>query len=343
MVKGKMQVVQLDLTPVIARKLAKHQNVTIKPGMVGSGVSVHLSGAKHRKLMTAKNKEKGMRLSMTPEELELSGEGFKDLLKRGAKSLVKHGAKALIKHVKEPATKKISKILEKPLGKELADKLAEKATEYGTTKLSKALDLGLHGKHLSGMDKKIHDVAPLSEQETEGGKISLKDIGRTISKGYKKYVKPIASPLIRKGLKEAVDVGSKALGTYASAYLGPEATAVTNQLASKYGDKGVDYLMKKTGLGMMTGGASYRLQSNYSNFLNSHHPAMHPTLPMPDMSLPHFMRSTKGGSFLPAGFSRGGSFLPAGKRYGSGYSSSYDQGSPMNPRLPQRDFSLPIF
>lgn len=319
MPKAKTESVALALTPAIARKLAKHQNVIIKPSMIGSGVTVHLSGAKHRKLMTAHRKNKGMRLSLSPEEIEMSGEGFKDLLKRGAKAVAHH----VVKHVKPHAKKQLTKILEKPLGKELASQVAEKATDYGSEKVTKAIGGELpRGTHLSGTDKNIDD---------RGGKIRLKDVGKTISRTYKKYVKPIASPLIRKGLQEAVSVGTKALGTY----LGPEASPIVDQISSKYGEKAVDYAMKKTGLGMTTGGA-FRLQSNYSNFLNTAHPAMTPTMPLPDNSLPRY---TRGGSFLPAGFSRGGSFMPAGRaRHGYGIGAV---GTALNPLLPQRDFSLP--
>lgn len=118
-----MESIQLDLKPHHIRKLRKGENITIKPGMVGSGMDVKMASHKIRKIHSAMKKGKGVRCCMTGEECEATG-----------------------------------------------------------------------------------------------GKLSWKAFKRGLKKGwegYKKYVKPIAGPLIRKGLKMAVEKGAQALTTIA--------------------------------------------------------------------------------------------------------------------------------
>jgi len=55
------------------RKLAKGGAVIIKPSQCGKGMSMHMSAAKHKKMMTAMNKGKGMRLSLGQDELGENG------------------------------------------------------------------------------------------------------------------------------------------------------------------------------------------------------------------------------------------------------------------------------
>ena len=81
MVKRKpMQNMKLDLSDAQLRKLSKGGAIILKPASCGKGMPVHMSAAKHKKLMTAMNKGKGMRLSLGQDELgenEVEMEGGK--------------------------------------------------------------------------------------------------------------------------------------------------------------------------------------------------------------------------------------------------------------------------
>jgi hypothetical protein len=310
------------------RSLSKGKMVIFKPEHHGGEMSLHLGAMKYKKLMKAKSKNKGVKLALDPKEIEYNtGKGLFSTLRKIAKTQIvkdiiahpttkKYAKKAMDKL--EPIVEKgIEKVLEKPLGKKTASKVAK----IVTTK-SRALAT----KKASEFVPPMEEPAP-SDDIAEGGKIDLKKIAKTISKGYKKYVKPVASPLIRKGLEKGVQAGAKALSAFV-----PEASPLIQYTADKYGDKGVDFIMSKTGLGMLKPG------DDSSTFLSNRHPAMKPGLPMPDHSLPRFTRKdTYGGSFLPSGFHYGGSFMMAGERR---YRSGGATGFPLDPLLPQRDFSM---
>ena len=70
MVKRKpMQSMKMELSDAQLRKLSKGGAIILKPSSCGKGMPVHMSAAKHKKLMTAMNKGKGMRLSLGQDEL----------------------------------------------------------------------------------------------------------------------------------------------------------------------------------------------------------------------------------------------------------------------------------
>lgn len=308
------------------RNLMKGRLIIIKPSYHGGEMNLHLPTMKYKKLVNAKSKNKGVKIGLDPKEIEYNtGKGLFSTLKKIAKSQIvkdiishpttKKYAKKAVEKLEPIVEKGIEKVLEKPLGKKSASKVAKIITTKGSKYVSKKANL----------EEPMKEEPMMSDIE-EGGKIDIKKIAKTISKGYKKYVKPVASPLIRKGLTKAVDIGAKALSGVV-----PEAAPVIQYAADKYGDKGVDFVMKKTGLGV-------RLEDNSSNFLNPMHPAMNPSLPMKDFSLPRFIRKDNyGGSFLPSGY-RGGSFLMAGERRRYGGAT----GLPNDPLLPPRDFSIRV-
>ena len=86
MVKRKpMQSMKMELSDAQLRKLSKGGAIILKPASCGKGMSVHMSAAKHKKMMTAMNKGKGMRLSLGQDELgenEVEMEGGKINWKR---------------------------------------------------------------------------------------------------------------------------------------------------------------------------------------------------------------------------------------------------------------------
>lgn len=311
MVKSKYSKYLLKLSKAQAKKLAKSQNTIIKPDqMEGGEVEIYMSPAKHRKMMTALRKKKGMKLGLSPDELDMcmTGSGFKDLLKRGVKEVVK---------ASKPAVKKaVSKSIKSYVGNKVADTVGSIVSDVGEKGVNMVVDkyggkLPM-GEHLSGLDCQV------------GGKIRLKDVSRgiekgfkSISEGYKKNVRntPVGDA-IRTGVKSAIVTGATALPVaLGQPQLAPVAGMVAKPLA--------DIAVEKAGLGMKCGG---KLQSNSSNFLNSQHPAMFPNIPNQGVTdLPR-----TGGSFMA-----GGSFVTAGYRRGGAIS----YGTPMNPTLPVQGYS----
>jgi hypothetical protein len=82
-----------------------------------------------------------------------------------------------------------------------------------------------------------------------------------------------------------------------------------------------------------------QLQDNYSNFLNPNHPAMNPTLPVADNSLPQVPRvgtMVQGSGLYGGGLYAQGHGLYVAERGGS---VDFRRGSAMNPLLPQVDNS----
>lgn len=170
---------------------------------------------------------------------------------------------------------------------------------------------------LSGLDGK---------PDEKGGKINLKKLGRqikgTVNEGlrtYRENVRPTVGPILKEGVKQAIKQGLPAAVAAAATATGqPQLLAAmpaVKILADKIADPATENLGKMTGAYGMRGG---RLQSNYSNFLNTHHPAQSPALPLHDNSLP-----IVGGSFRAIGSTRGGMI-----------------GTPMMPRIPFGDNSM---
>jgi len=228
-------------------------------------------------------------VSMTPAQIKKLQKGMTTLLK--ADQITGSGTKIFVTPMKH---KKMTRAGAKKKGFKLS--------------MSKA-ELDASPFALSGLD---------GMPDEKGGKIdiakAIKKTGRKISEGYKKNVRdtPVGSA-IRTGIKTAIVAGAPALVTSLGApQLAPLASAIAKPLA--------DVAIQKAGLGM---GGNAVLQSNYSNFLNSMHPAQNPTLPPPDNSLPRY---EKGGSFRAVGnTTRGRGVL----------------GTPMFPALPQGDNSIP--
>ena len=91
---------QINIKPLTRKainKLKKGGAVRILPG----DMPVHYSASKIKKIVSKFSKGKGMNMSMSPEEINLNGEGLFKTISRGAKSVgrtVKRGAKRLAGH-----------------------------------------------------------------------------------------------------------------------------------------------------------------------------------------------------------------------------------------------------
>lgn len=307
MPKAGLMMKEMALTPLNARKLMKGLPTVIKAdALKGTGVKVFVSPAKHKRMTRAMGKNKGYRLSLSQDELNATTEGGKiDLKKLFSKKNIKAGLKAVAKPALKAALSPLGSVGSIVAEATPTDLLVEKVVGRGRGRPVKArpVSKGLpRSVALSGLD---------GLPDEKGGKIDFKKLGRQIKKAYAP-IKPIASPIIKELVKRGIQAGiTGAVSAIPGAQaLGPVAGVASSKLA----DLAANKLQEEIGFGT-------RLQSNYSNFLNSQHPAMRPALPPPDNSLPVLER---GGSFRAVGKTRGGALL----------------GSPMSPMLPQGDFSL---
>ena len=103
---------QIDLADGQVKKLKKKASATIKYNQIGSGLTVHLSGNNHKKVMKSFNGKKNHRLKLSDEELmqnEKAGSGFfKTLHKMGvSRRQFNKGAKAVAK-IAAPIVKDIA-------------------------------------------------------------------------------------------------------------------------------------------------------------------------------------------------------------------------------------------
>lgn len=65
--------IKVDLLPGHCRRLADGEAITVKHDMMGKGIPVVVHHTTAKKLMAAHKKGKGMRLGMSPQEVEMSG------------------------------------------------------------------------------------------------------------------------------------------------------------------------------------------------------------------------------------------------------------------------------
>jgi hypothetical protein len=212
-----------------------------------------------------------------------------------------------------------------------------------------------------------------NEVDMEGGRINWRAIGRTLRRGaqkaakfYREEVRPEIGPGLKRVVKKAIETGIPALATAGLTAIGqPEIAAAVAPRVSRFAEKvaepGAEKLGKLTGafgLRMKSTGRGLKeeieemeypdilpykaeLQDNYSLFLGPNSPAMHPTLKMPDNSLPilkdpHAKRRMYSKGRGLSMMSYGGS----GLRMMSGMGGSFSPGLPMEPALPQPDNSM---
>lgn len=315
----------LSLSPNNIKKMHKHMGTIIKP-VTGGEMEIFVSPMKAKKLMNAMRKGKGMKLVMTPAEMEHT---------------MKHG-----KGVVLPSRK----IFRAP--KEGMPIIAKKGVIAHQAPVD-SVPVGNDTFQVLSTDPAAPAApeAPAAPKKrgrkpkTEGGRIrNIKDIGRAIKKGFKKVSNDykefrddpknaMARKIIQEGAKQAIKTaivsGATALGSSVGVpQAGVAAAAVADPIAKM--------AVQKIGLGQ-----KFMLNDNYNNFLNPMHPAMSPALPPPDNS------TMRGSGFRSAGYGmHGGSFKSPGYsgrlRSGTGVINNIQPiGSALNPMLPQGDNSLP--
>ena len=291
---------EVSLTPLNARRLSKGLPTVLKPqALRGTGVKLMVCPMKHRRMARAMGKDKGYKLALSKEEMDEFTEGGKIDFKKAVRSAMKMAARQALSPLGP-----VAQIL--PINSAI-DKMTTgkgKTTRKAPVK-AKPVSKGLpRSLALSGLDAE------------EGGKVDFKKVGRQIKRGYAK-IKPVASPIIKELIKKGVTAG---ITGAVAAIPGAQGFAPVAAVAgNKIGDVVANQLQQKIGFGKKKA----MLQSNYSNFLNSHHPGMDPALPQKDNSI--------------AVMEKGGSFAAVGAR--SSLRGGAMKGSPMSPLLPKGDFS----
>ena len=131
------------LTTPQLRKLHKGETVQLKHEHIGEGLKIHLAHGKIKKMLTAKRNKKGMRLKMTPEEVEMNGHGIFDFIKKVAHkvgSFVKNDvapvAKSAYKGYQKYVKPVVGPAIRKGLAKALPVAVAAAATMLGQPELA---------------------------------------------------------------------------------------------------------------------------------------------------------------------------------------------------------------
>jgi hypothetical protein len=272
MKKEYVPITGLNLTKNNLRKINKGENTIIKSEhLKGGNIEIFLSPMKAKKIQKAMTKGKGVKVSMSKDELDHS---------------VKHGKGVVL------PTRKI-----RVPPREGKNEIMKKGVMIHASKV-KALNVG----------NDTFDVVrgdPL--QVDKGGKINLKKIGRQlkgvvdkVKDDYKEFrdnpknagTRKIIQQGAKQAIKSAIVSGATALGSTVGM---PQAGLVGATIADPLANMAVD----KIGLGTK----QYMLNDNFNTFLNPMHPAQNPTLPMGDHSI---STTLKGQGFRAPGYTSGG-------------------------------------
>lgn len=148
-----MHVLELTLSPAQAKKLIKGNVVQLsKKALQGGANWIALHPASYKKAMKARKAGKGIRLKLDPSEINASGEGLWDLLKKGGKKakqfydkhvkptvgpMIKKGAKEALRLVEkgiETMAPELTPIVEAAhdhWGDRLIDEVGRRTGAYG--------------------------------------------------------------------------------------------------------------------------------------------------------------------------------------------------------------------
>ena len=265
---------QLDLLPKHYKALEKGKTISLPAKSLGVGRDVMLSKEQAKKIAKAITKGSGVRLSMTPDQVELhKGAGLwseiKELIKENKKMIVEQGVPAFTTAIasatsanpaistaflamtpgmqmavediinqyiedRDPSTlKERLQMLKKYLTSKQIKELTKMIVGFGKLKAIKAVE-GLVGKGVRGRPRtraikpvmghesaetilvQKGEMSPIIESRDsslyEGGKITLKDVGKALRKVGEKVIG-------KKATKKVEEFGEKA-GKYITAKKG---------------------------------------------------------------------------------------------------------------------------
>lgn len=270
---------QLHLTRPQITKMMKGQGINIPHSQMGSDkgeVVVLLHPQNARKMLTAYKKGKGMRLIMSPMEMESSmthgrgiGKAFKKL-GRDISRTAKMAGRTIMKDVLEPTGKALASKDAMNVYKEIGRHAIEQgipiatalgsmalgdptgmsgamvgniAQQYASKSFDKSTGSGLYGGMISPVDARkkymemIRSMRGMSAEERE--KIKGSGLFKMLSKiGIKK--KSVLKGIKKVG-KEVVKRGAESIGTAIGAYTGdPMAGAMIGDALGRAGEVGLD-------------------------------------------------------------------------------------------------------
>lgn len=208
---------------------------------------------------------------------------------------------------------------------------------------------------------------------------TAKAVGRFYRKEIRPEVGPALRKLVKKGIEKGIPAATTALSTligqpelgamaepYAERFAKKVSEPITEKISKTTGAYGIKTVAKKKKSApkkkappkQLTTSAPLaeqinamefppilpykaQIQNNYSGFLNPNHPAMHPTLPLPDMSLPIVRKGgMKGRGLFMRGEGMGEELCGHGLYMRGG---ALLDGLPNDPILPQRDMSYALW
>jgi hypothetical protein len=195
---------QIHLTMSQMKKLGSGLSTNLKHSQMGADKGeavVMLTPQNARKMLTAYRKGKGMRLSLSPDEMDRTlvvGRGFKDLLKTGAKKLAHYGTTALGTAVGSYFGNPVAGMA---LGEALGQ-AAEGAIDYGVDEGEKAV-----GKKMKKMTKrkKAQVVKEAIEDAVEELPPEVKKVAKKVMKEMPEVALP--EPPERKYAGEGLGMG----------------------------------------------------------------------------------------------------------------------------------------
>lgn len=306
---SKLSSMKMPLTDAQLRKLAKGQGVRVTPSSGASAYDIYCSPAKMKRMQRNMTKGKGFTVKLDPDELrenEVEIEGGRINWKKIGRTL-RSTAKSIGKFYREDVRPIVGPAIRTAVKTAIEKGIPLAASTLGT---------------LTGNPAMAAAAAPAISKLSK----------RLAEKGTEKLSK----------LTGAFGVGApaatKAVKAKAKKPRAPRAKK-TQEPCPVIDDS--LYTIEHTEREPLP----YRpqLQDNYSNFLNPNHPAMNPTLPTQDNSLPlvpRHMRGMRGkGLYAGKGLFAGGGLYAGQGLYVAERGGAMLTGLPMNPLLPPVDNS----
>jgi hypothetical protein len=184
---------KLNLEPKDFRKLIKSKAHTVKYEKIGSGLTVHLSGANHKLIMQGYNKKKNKVLKLTKEEIDhnlsnnmVEGSGFfKTLNKIGiSRKQFIRGTKS-VANVAKPIIKELIPTISAPLGLALSTAIGNpELAPIATIAINKGLNIGADKLGEYGGSGLPHPVSKYYPSDIQIAGSGLEnDIKKIVNKG----------------------------------------------------------------------------------------------------------------------------------------------------------------
>lgn len=296
-----LRAVKIPMTDAQMRKLAKGQGVRINPKSGCTAYDVWCTGDKCRRMERMMTKGKGFTLKLSPEEMDenIEMEGGRINWKKIGKTL-RSTAAAVGKFYREK--------IRPTVGPKIKEAV-KKAIEEG---------IPLAGEYLGAVTGQPEIVAaaksgPVRRFAKKTAEKGTEKIGKLTGAFGMSGAKPPKTKKSRAKAKPKMSKMPSAMPMEMEGGALKVDKSMTKQISAMQHPKIIPYRAQ--------------LQDNYSPFLNPNHPGMHPTLPMPDNSLPLVGR----GLYM----TRGGGLFAA--------TSGGAMGMPMDPSLPPIDNSTYYF